>query len=349
MCAQLRSSNVNVSTTRQPSSPFTQRRNELPEPAGDTMMFAPHFVPRQLVHKITAGRVLLTDAIRLAEGKFLLAAMLPSDHGLWHQDTTGQTDPMLLAEALRQAGYYIQHYFYGVPDSHQFILGEISLGIEDAAQLAAGPQWIPVNLSVTCTPTTNRTSRRLALRLDAEFSVDGHVCGRGSLLSDALVPCVYQAIRRRAAPTVLAEQAPVGVRSLSPGEVGRRRPADVLLNDDGAADGWVLRVDQGNPEMFDHPVDHVPGMVLLEAFRQAALVATGPLAAGRATLTGLRAKFAKFCELDTPARITVRPQPGHPVADRMLVQVAARQAGAEVASGAIELGPGADTGELVNR
>lgn len=340
---------VNVPTTKQPSSPFTRGWDELTEPTHDTMMFGPRFVPRQLVHKATAGHVLLTDAIRLAENRFLVAAMLPPDHGLYHQDGAGRTDPMLMAEALRQAGYYIQHYFYGVPDSHQFILSEITLGIEDTAPLAAGPRWLPVNLTITCTPTAKRTNRRLGLRLEAEFSGEGHVCGRGSLVSDAVVPCVYQAIRRRAASTTIAEPTPVSGRPLSPGEVGRRGPADVLLSDDGTAEGWQLRVDQGNPEMFDHPVDHVPGMVLLEAFRQAALAATGPLAAGRTSLTGLRAEFARFCELGTPARITARPQPGHPVVDRMLVRVAAEQAGAEVASGAIELGLGADNGERVNR
>lgn len=314
MSAQLSGAGVNAPATAQPSP----------------LMFSPRFVPRQLVHKTTAGHVLLTDAIMLAEDRFLLAAMLPPDHG-------PGADPMLVAEALRQAAYYVQHYFYGVPDSHQFILGEITLGIEDTAPLTAGPRGFPVNLSVTCTPTAKRTSRRLGLRLEVELSVAGHVCGRGSLLSDAVVPCVYQAIRRRAAAPVTAVPAPAGGRPLSPGEVGRRGPADVLLCDDGTAGGWLLRVDQGNPELFDHPVDHVPGMVLLEAFRQAALAATGPLAT---SLTGLRAEFARFCELGTPARITARPQPGHPVADRMLVRVAAEQAGAEVASGAIELGLG---------
>jgi hypothetical protein len=312
-------------------------------------MFGPRFLPRQLVHKTTAGHVLLTDAIRLAEDRFLLAAMLPPDHGLYRRDGAGRTDPMLVAEALRQACYYIQHYFHGVPDSHQFILGEITLGIEDTVPLAGGPRWLPVNLSVTCTPTTRRTSRRLGLRLEVEFSVEGHVCGRGSLLSDAVAPCVYQAIRSRATSMMRAEPAPVGGCPPSPCEVGRHGPSDVLLSDDGTADGWLLRVDKGNPEMFDHPVDHVPGMVLLEAFRQAALATTGPTAACRTSLTGLRAEFARFCEFGAPTRITARPQPGHPVADRMLVRVAAEQAGAEVASGAIELGLNADTGARVNR
>ncbi|MGV4982268.1 ScbA/BarX family gamma-butyrolactone biosynthesis protein [Streptomyces sp. NRAIS3] len=317
-------------------------------------------MPRQLVHKTTAGHVLLTDGIRLAQDRFLLAAMLPPDHGLYQQDSAGCTDPMLVVEALRQTGYYIQHRFYGVPDTHKFILGGVTFGAEDTGLLAAGTSWLPVNLHVTCTPTGPWTRRRLGMRLEVEFSVAGLVCGHGSLLSEAVDPRLYEVVRRRAVPTEPSGPAPSGGRPLPPGDVGRRGPTDVLLSDDGIADGWLLRIDQENPELFDHPVDHVPGMVLLEAFRQAALAATKPATKPtkpatsapterRVSLTGLRAEFARYCELDGPARITARPQPGHPVADRTLVHVTVEQAGAEIATGTMELGPDADGSEEANR
>ncbi|MFF8732844.1 AfsA-related hotdog domain-containing protein [Streptomyces sp. NPDC015171] len=33
---------------------------------------------------------------------------------------------------------------------------------------------------------------------------------------------------------------------------------------------WQLRIEQDHPVLFGHPVDHAPGMLLLEALRQAA-------------------------------------------------------------------------------
>jgi 2-oxo-3-(phosphooxy)propyl 3-oxoalkanoate synthase len=290
-----------------------------------------------MVHKTTAGHVLLTDGIRLAHDRFLLAAMLPADHGLYHPDGEGRTDPMLLVEALRQAGYYISHRFYGVPDTHKFIFGGVTLKAVGTAPPAVDASWLPVNLRVTCTPTAKWTRRRLGMRLEVESSVAGRLCGHGSVLSEAVDTRIYQAVRRRTASSKPAGPAPGSGRPLLPGDVGRRSPADVLLADDGLAEDWLLRVDQGHPVMFDHPVDHVPGMVLLEAFRQAALVAARRRAGRRASLIGLRTEFARFCELDVPTRITARLQRGHPVADRRLVQVAAEQAGAHVASGAMEL------------
>ncbi|MST34383.1 hypothetical protein GHK86_16855 [Acidimicrobiaceae bacterium USS-CC1] len=64
----------------------------------------------------------------------------------------------------------------------------------------------------------------------------------------------------------------------------------------GAGDSIALRCD---PALFDHPVDHLPGMAQLEAFRQAATA----LAAGSdrpvAPLSRLEATFEHAVELDS--------------------------------------------------
>ena len=39
---------------------------------------------------------------------------------------------------------------------------------------------------------------------------------------------------------------------------------------------WLLRADVSNPLMFDHPNDHMPAMVLLDAAQQAAHLTFGP-------------------------------------------------------------------------
>ena len=80
-----------------------------------------------------------------------------------------------------------------------------------------------------------------------------------------------------------------------------------------------------------------PGMVMLEAFRQAALVAARSATDRRASLVGMQAEFAKFCEFDAPVRIATTPEPGHPVGGRMVVRVTAEQDGHEVGAGTVEL------------
>ncbi|MET8159360.1 ScbA/BarX family gamma-butyrolactone biosynthesis protein [Sphaerisporangium sp. NPDC005289] len=369
MNAQLTAEQVRPPTSQQSSSPNTRGRDDMPEPDRGPHLPGPHlpgphlpgphlpgpqlpdahlpgqrFVSRELVHKAAAEHVLLTDGVRHAPDTFLITATLPRDHCLYEQDDCGRIDPMLPTEAFRQAAYYVQHRFYEVPETHKFILGGVTLDIGEAT-LPTGTSRLPLGLRVTCTPTAKSTRRRLCMRLDVELSVAGEVCGRGSLLSQAVDPRMYQAIRGRKpapAPAPTTSHPFIGY-PLSPGEVGRRRKEDVLLADDGDPGGRLLQLDQSNTEMVDHAVDHVQGMVVLEAFRQAALAATRPLTGRRASLTGLRVEFARFCELDAPVRIAATPQPGRPGADRMAVRVLAEQDGEEVAAGTMELRLGPDT------
>ena len=340
MSAPLSAGDVSLPTARQSWSPFNWGWDDMPEAARDAHMPGVRFVSRELVHKTAPERVLLTDGVWHAPDCFIIAAMLPRDHFPDGQGEAGWADPMLATEALRQAAYYIQHRFYGVPDTHKFILGGVTLGI-DGAEPPARTAWLPANLRVTCTPTSKWTARRLCMRLEAEFSVAGEVCWRGSLLSQAVDPRVYQAIRGRMVAPAPHASAPFIGCPLSPAEVGCRGKQEVLLADDGNPGGWLLRLGDGSTEIGDHPVDHVPGMVVLEAFRQAALATIRPLTGRPISVAGLGIDFARFCELDAPVRITATPRPGGE-ADRIVLRLAAEQDGDEVAEGTVELMLGAD-------
>ncbi|MFJ9544513.1 AfsA-related hotdog domain-containing protein, partial [Streptomyces sp. NPDC101225] len=68
------------------------------------------------------------------------------------------------------------------------------------------------------------------------------------------------------------------------------------------------RADTRHPVLFDHPVDHVPGMVLLEAARQAAAATTH----SPTPPTHLHATFTHYVELDTPCHIHATPHTPHP-------------------------------------
>ncbi len=69
-----------------------------------------------------------------------------------------------------------------------------------------------------------------------------------------------------------------------------------------------VRVDQDHPYFFDHPLDHVPGFLLVEAIQQ-----LGELEASRSEepqptepyLRSLHVRFHRFCEKQAPARVTL--------------------------------------------
>lgn len=100
-------------------------------------------------------------------------------------------------------------------------------------------------------------------------------------------------------------------------------PTDVVLSPAGEPHRWQLRLDTRHPVLFDHMVDHVPGMVLLEAARQAATATLGhaslPLA--------VTSQFQRYVELDAPCLIEAHriPPTGTGAAGAESVLVTAHQ------------------------
>ncbi|MCZ9341344.1 adhesin, partial [Streptomyces sp. TRM76130] len=66
---------------------------------------------------------------------------------------------------------------------------------------------------------------------------------------------------------------------------------------------WPLRVNWAHPTLFDHPTDHVPGMLLLETARQAAQRLAGPGTVLVATMTN---HFHRYVEFDAPCLVRAR-------------------------------------------
>jgi hypothetical protein len=101
---------------------------------------------------------------------------------------------------------------------------------------------------------------------------------------------------------------------------------DVVLSPVGEPDRWQLRVDTRHPVLFDHMVDHVPGMLLLEAARQAAAATLGhaclPLA--------VASEFLRYVELDAPCAIEACLVAGTGEEGARTVLVTGRQGGATV-------------------
>nr|WP_248002016.1 AfsA-related hotdog domain-containing protein [Streptomyces sp. RPA4-2] len=94
-------------------------------------------------------------------------------------------------------------------------------------------------------------------------------------------------------------------------------------------------MDTAHPTFFDHPVDHIPGMVLLEAARQAALVSTGM---PDALLLGLKSNFARYAEFDAPCWIEPRVEP-HGTDGGVLVRVRGTQHAETVFTAELVLSP----------
>ncbi|MEU3771901.1 ScbA/BarX family gamma-butyrolactone biosynthesis protein [Streptomyces sp. NPDC032472] len=329
-------------------------------------------VPRSLVHRASVAEVFLTDARRVGPGVFRVAAQWPRGHGLYRPTAEGLHDPVLVAETIRQAGIYLSHTYYGVPLDHRFVIRDLAFRIEDPQALVTRPAPPRVVLDIAFTEHSRRTEKRFGGTLDAVVEVEGRRCARASLGFMAVDADLYLKLRHRGGTPPQGEPGPDARPLTAPPSprlpqhaVGRSGGAEnvVLAEDAGAADAdsWRLHVDTGHVGFFEHPSDHVPGMLLVEAFRQAGHVlldrrpaARGALGAAPAGgLVTCEVTFDVFGELHAPVVIaaTGRPeaepqaQPQSPYAPGVTeVVLAAVQDGRTLARARVGHRPAARTG-----
>jgi len=267
-------------------------------------------VPRQLVHREALGEVFLTDMVGLGEREFLCGAQLPRQHA-YFSDTICEPsmfDAVLLMESVRQAAFVGAHRQFSVPDGHKFILPGISLSVSRPDALRRGS--LPAEMSIFAAVTKVKTTEGLCTGLDYEMqlSIGGDIVASAQTGMRMRTPGAYRRMRddHRAGRDLKADQTATPLPVL-PARVGRAAGKNVVLGDvevsqDGASATLLVPLD--HPSMFDHPQDHIPGMVLVEAGRQLALLAASEccgLSPAKTYLVQWTAKFTQFGEIEVPA------------------------------------------------
>ncbi len=298
--------------------------------------------------------MLLTDVRHLGQDRFAVAARWLRDDFITGNHLTGRggflgasggrtLDPVLLAETARQAAIHLSHCFHDIPFGHPFVLGEVAVDLDETL-----PPLPDVVLETHCRRTVHNP-RRAILELDATVWAAGLPAGRARVRWEAMEPRRYTVLRKRGAaqPPAASASAVAGAGDalpLTPAGVGLGRDRDVLVAADaGRPDRWWLRLDGGHPVLFDHPSDHIPGMALVEAFRQAAgvaAVAQGALDPDRVRdVAALAVEFASFAEPAGPVAITAEPSgPGEPYDDAVAFRLTATQGDRTLARARIRCG-----------
>ncbi|MER6914848.1 ScbA/BarX family gamma-butyrolactone biosynthesis protein [Streptomyces sp. NPDC000594] len=282
-------------------------------------------IPRHYVHKAAQSEVLLTSFEAITDDEFVLTAQWPRTHS-FYDVVRGSHDPLLVAETVRQVVPLLSHLGYGAPFGHRQIWEHLAWNVEpDALSGAATPAEL--GLYVRCFDIVRRASRLAALTMDVGITRNGVVLGSAVTRFANQAPAVYSRLRGAYADLDHAlSRCPEPTAPLDARLVGRDRERDVVLSDGGAPGRYLLRVDLDHPVLFDHPVDHAPGMLLLEAARQAAHAAAQP---EFAVITGMDTRFLRYVEFDAPCRIEAEPL-GDVPGDRSATRVTAVQHDHEV-------------------
>lgn len=264
-------------------------------------------VPRSLAHRRCLGEVFVTDTAAVGVGEYLAAVQIPRAHLLWSDRRDDQHDPLALVEAVRQAMTVFGHRYLNLPPDTALSLQRAAVDIEDRSALhddGASPLEGIVRLRTDLNAGT-------AYLTDHGFTATVTVGGAAAVSvrggGIAFPAEAYAQLRQHQ----LADRADNGrgqgssisrTTAVAPPRVGRRDARNVVV---GTGDSGVeLVVDRRHPAFFDHPYDHVPGPLLLEGFRQAAVLAIAETSASPVTLDAalvtMAAEFSGFAEFHTP-------------------------------------------------
>ncbi|MFI1970048.1 hypothetical protein BLA24_18495 [Streptomyces cinnamoneus] len=307
-------------------------------------------VPREFVHRAAVAEVLLTGWRREGEDRFLVTAQWPRGHSFFTPVAGAggrRHDPMLVTETIRQVGSLIAHAEFDVPLGYQFLMWDLSVTTHPE-RLAVGPVPAELVLEVRCSDVRRRAGTLAGLRYDVVLRRDGAIAATGNASYTCASPEVYRRLRGNREPGLPTRTAP----AVPPELVGRHSSFDVVLapaaspaggpadaSAAGRAGRWLLRAEGDHPVLFDHPVDHIPGMVLLEAARQAS-AALAP-AASAVTPASFTSSFHRYAELDLPCWIEAeRDEPD--AAGAFVSRVSGHQDGEPVFSCTITTTPPAD-------
>ncbi|MEV0975844.1 AfsA-related hotdog domain-containing protein [Streptomyces sp. NPDC049915] len=275
---------------------------------------------RRLVHRSAISEVFLTDFQSVDENTFRAAAQLPPRH-FYYGDHTARPathDPLAVFESVRQMLLCAMHLQHDAGHDTKSITATASLEITDPEPLRAGGALDLLLLGdVELAKMYQDTVARVVHRV--RVMVGGRQVGVITVDTAQRPDPVYQKLRmsHRATPPPLSDTLPADTGGVAPApwRVGREQAENVVLENADVTDDAVsarLRVPAAHPSMFEHAQDHVPGPVMMEAARQAALLLASGSPGGSPAGFCLRyvgAEYLRFAELDSDITVVTRRLP----------------------------------------
>lgn len=271
--------------------------------AGAARLSFERTVPRELVHRVALGEVFVTDSAQTGDDAYAVAVQIPRSHSLWFDRRALYHDPLAAVEAGRQGTFVVAHTHLGVATGQPASVQAIDFRVTDLGCFRDDTTPLEGVFNVILQETFELGGVVTGMRFTAELVTGGRTAmtigGRLTFIpSDDYE--MLRAAQRAAKP--LADDPSRRPRPIDPALVGRFDERNVVISDPTRdAAGWraSVIVDQRHPAFFDHPQDHIPGPLMVEAYRQTALVAAmreGALTSPVAAVTRCQAAFTDFGE-----------------------------------------------------
>ena len=272
-------------------------------------------LPRALVHRRAVHEVFVTDSFALSENRIRCGAQLPKMHGYFSDHTLDRPiyDIILLSEVFRQAQFVLCHRHLGIAYASKFIFVDGDVAIIDPSALDIGFEPGHAEIDVEVVDRRFRGDVLIGVVIDMSLSINAHPAATKRMTVRWMPPDAWDTLRekgRAALDFSASETHPTGCW-IDPAMVGRHLRSNVVIAKIAAEPGGiggVLAIDQDHPSLFDHPLDHVPGMLLFEAFRQVAIATARMhtnIPTSRLTMTRCACAFMRFGEFEFTTRFHV--------------------------------------------
>ncbi|QII08580.1 hypothetical protein BH93_02000 [Rhodococcoides fascians A25f] len=257
-------------------------------------------VPRQLVHRQYVGEVFLTD-YRLSDvAADQIAVQLPVSHRVfrpldqWH-------DPLIVAESFRQAVILLCHTKYAVMPHSKFLMEQF--GFEIVGELDINSEPIPLVFEMTPNQVDAIDGTVSRVDISGVLREGPRVLAHCNAIARCVSPESYQRIRAgRDSYVAHFRASPPGSMVIPAPSVGRTEEQDVLVAVNPPTGDLYCAPDPRNYALFDHPLDHIPGMVIFGAAIQALRYRTNNPSL---QLTCLAAAFPTFTEWNETCGVSI--------------------------------------------
>ncbi|KAF1370410.1 hypothetical protein FHR25_001339 [Yokenella regensburgei] len=194
------------------------------------------------------------------------------------------------------------HNFFAVPYSAKFVFDDADFTLFDS-DIPYKTECSNVIVEVDIIERKFRKSELTGLIFRMDIYVDGYCCAQKIMNISWMDDRKWHRLRSQ---RPLECHDTTSVFAAATHEVGRQLPQNVVVGNADMHDGGVTTtviVDQDHPSIFDHPLDHVPGMLLMEAYRQTALLAMRSRLGTQSfdlVISRYNVNFTRFCEFHKP-------------------------------------------------
>jgi hypothetical protein len=269
----------------------------------------------QLVHKSAFEQVFVTDWTHDAgENWCTVAGRLPLAHARFSDSATPYHDILLIAETVRQAGLVVASEILNVGDDRQFLLREMKVELDPVEHARRCRDTCDVLIAHDSTSKVKMRPGRAMVGgfLRAQVTIGGRPAGVCEVTGAWVPNDFYESFRSGNTSQETSPPTPPAHGDLET-RTGKLNPANSVITPirpTGQAHSYEasLAIDTEDPTFFDHPLDHIPGLCLLEGLQQIALAAAcEELAVDHATVlvSAMQMKFSRIVEFQPDVVCTV--------------------------------------------